>query len=261
MGRPDEAAKLLLIGHSPSRIAELMGVTISTVMGYLFRQAGEGRIQRSDIVLSIDRETRLLVETAIKEKRSTTPWKIKKWIKKNGKVLNQDDVQVYLNLRSARVEFGDLYESLREIETCLHTLVKETLSGEYGADWWRHVPEEVRIECATLQERDETPADEKYCYTTFIHIKKILEKNWQALSKRLPTGFTRDKKQFLSQLGRLNYIRNAVMHPVKGIRLDDEAFAMVRSFQREITKIAEPQQVSWNQLHADISAEKTSAIE
>lgn len=46
-----------------------MGVTVSTVLGYLYRQAGVGKIQRSDIILSINRETRDLIEAAIRAKK------------------------------------------------------------------------------------------------------------------------------------------------------------------------------------------------
>ena len=33
----------------------------------------------------------------------------------------------------------------------------------------------------------------------------------------------------------LNPVRNAVMHPAKGVSLDDENFAQVRNFQKELT--------------------------
>jgi hypothetical protein len=251
MGRPSKAAELLRLGDSPSRIAYRMGVTVSTVLGYLYRQAGEGKIQRSDIILSIERDTRLLIEEAVRAaKGSVRPRKIKKWVRKRNPSVDEDDIQVYLNLRAARVQFGDLYESIRAIETFLHSTIKDALAEEYGERWWRQIPKDVRVDCACALESDDTPADEAFCYTTLIHLKKILDKKWPVLSRKLPAKLTKDKGAFLSRLDRLNPIRNAVMHPAKGISLDDEDFALVRTLQKELT--AAPVQETWDKLLARV---------
>ena len=250
MGRPGEAAELLRSGLSPSRIAHKMGVTVSTVLGYLYRQAGEGKIQRSDMILSIDRNTRLLIEDAIRAtKGSTAPWKIKRWVRKRNPEVIADDVQVYLTLRAARVQFGDLYESIRAIETFLHSTIKNALRGEYGGQWWREVPKDVRVDCACALESDDTPAAEPFCYTSLIHLKKILDKKWLVLSPRFPARLVKNKSNFLSRLDQLNPIRNAVMHPVKGISLGDEDFALVRSLQKELTA---PVQETWDKILARV---------
>jgi hypothetical protein len=251
MGRPSEAAKLCLIGDSPSQIAYRMGISVSTVLGYLYRQAGEGKIQRSDIILSIDRETRRLAEQALKRIRgAVTPQKVVRWIRKHRTGVSEDDVRVYLKLMDAGVLFGDLYQSIREIERFLHSTAKEALAEAHGEAWWRAVPEEVRLDCAERMEKDERPAADKYAYTTFIHLKKIFEKNWAVLSPKLPAKYASRKREFLSELDRLNRIRNAVMHPVKGMPLDDEAFSTVRRFQRMLTTKPEPR-AGWGSLLAN----------
>jgi DNA-binding transcriptional regulator PaaX len=245
MGKPREAEDRLLDGNSPSRIAEQMGVTVDTVMGYLFRQLREGRIQRSDILFSIDRQARALVEDAIAATGSTKIWQIEKWIKKSGKQIPAGDVRVYLKLRLHRVEFGDLYESIRAIETFLHDFIRKVLRERYGADWWHELPLEVRQDCAKIKEADNVPGSEIYNYTTVINMKKIFEKNWKELSEDLPKNL-RNRNEFLNKMEKLNHIRNAVMHPIKGIIPNDEDFAMVRKFQRELAR--DPERVRWNEL-------------
>jgi hypothetical protein len=250
MSRAAEAAELLLMGNSPSAIAYRMGVTVSTVLGYLYRKAGEGKIQRSDIILSISRDTRDLIEAAIHARKSTVPWKIKRWVKKRDPRVREEDVQAYLALRAARVQFGDIYESVRDIETFLHALIRDALLDEYGEGWWRQIPEEVRVDCVCALERDPSPAREPFCYTTLIHLRKIFDNKWAILGPRLPKEFARRKKEFLSRMDSINPIRNAVMHPAKRTSLHDQDFALVREFQKELTK-GKPDE-TWEQVLAKI---------
>ncbi|HUA63871.1 MAG TPA: hypothetical protein VML19_34305 [Verrucomicrobiae bacterium] len=53
MARKHEAAEWLTKDNSPIAIAALMGVSLETVMGYLYNHVGEGKIRRSDILFSI----------------------------------------------------------------------------------------------------------------------------------------------------------------------------------------------------------------
>ena len=66
-----EAADWLRQGLSPSAIARKMGVSTYTVVAYLYDQVGEGNIRRSDIVFSIERDTRDLIESTITRLEST----------------------------------------------------------------------------------------------------------------------------------------------------------------------------------------------
>lgn len=233
MARKHEAVEWLEKGYSPSEIADHMGVTVSTVMGYLYNQVGEGRIRRSDIVFSIDQDARDTIEEIITQ-ANTTYWSdILRRIEQTGESVNQDDLRVYLKLRDARVALGDMYEIIRDIEVTLHGAIKNALVAEYGTvDWWRQgVPSNIRAECAASLERDPTPAEEPYCYTNFIHLKEILDEQWKLFSAVLPKTVASDKRKLLSSLTKLNTIRNNVMHPVRGVTPSDKDFAFVRELR------------------------------
>ena len=53
MARHDDAGYLLLAGQDPVAVAEHMALTLDTVLGYLDRQVGVGKLRRSDIYFSI----------------------------------------------------------------------------------------------------------------------------------------------------------------------------------------------------------------
>jgi hypothetical protein len=233
MARKHEAVEWLQKGYSPSRIAEHMGVTVSTVMGYLYNQVGEGRIRRSDIVFSIGQNIRDTIERIIADTGTTYWFDIYRAIEKSGGSIDRDDLKVYLKLRDARVALGDMYEIIRDIEVTLHSVIKSALICKYGPDeWWRiGIPVDIRAECAASLERDSNPAIEPYCYTNFIHLKEILNKQWKLFSKALPKKQSSDKKKLLSGLVKLNQIRNSVMHPVRGTVLTDKDFAFMREFR------------------------------
>jgi hypothetical protein len=237
MARKHEAVEWLKKGYSPSKIAEQMGVTVSTIMGYLYNQVGEGNIRRSDILFSIDRNTRDTIETIITKLNTTYWYSIHEEAKKNGIDLNRDDLEVYLKLRDVRVALGDMYEYIREIEISLHDLIKKTLISKYGSeDWWRKgVSSKIRSRCAAAREMDPEPAKEPYCYTNFIDLGKIMEKQWEAFKKILPPKLSSNRKDLLSRLTRINRIRNSVMHPAKGSELDENDFSFVRELRSDFT--------------------------
>jgi hypothetical protein len=141
-------------------------------------------------------------------------------------------------LGEKRVYLGDLYEYIREIELGLHAFVRETLKAACGENaWWRAVPEEIRVTCVGAKERDDEPLDDPFCYTTFIHLSGIMDKNWATFSPVLPPGFAGlSKKDFASRMARLNRLRNAVMHPVRGDAITEEEFAFVRSLHQDWIK-------------------------
>lgn len=55
MGVRDETLALLRSGVEPAEIASRMGVSLKTTLAYLDQMVGEGRLRRSDILLSIPR--------------------------------------------------------------------------------------------------------------------------------------------------------------------------------------------------------------
>lgn len=230
MARKHEAVSLLKKRSSPHKIASQMGVSVDTVMGYLYNQVGEGRIRRSDILFAISTETRQAVEEVI-HRGSLDRGELRRVIKRTYPGVNVEEALVYADLRRPEVYLGDMYAWLYALEEILHKYIKGTLAEGYGSQWWREgIPDNIRAECAATLERDPEPAAEPYCYTTLVHLKEILEKRWPLFSKRLPTGPASDRKRFLSGLTRLNLIRNRVMHASKGVVPNEDDFRFLREF-------------------------------
>jgi hypothetical protein len=125
---------------------------------------------------------------------------------------------------------------MRDIELRLHEYVKASLVSQYGEEhWWREgVPLPVREDCAVMNERDAEPVQSLYCYTTIMNLRFIFDRNWEVLSRNLPGKLRSDKQEFLAKLTRLNRIRNVVMHPVKGILLQEEEFWFVRNLRQQL---------------------------
>jgi hypothetical protein len=248
MGRKHEAVGLLKQGPSPRKIAEEMGVTISTVMSYLCTQVGEGAIQRSDIVFSFPKRFRDAVEEALSSGRSQKRSAVQARMAKLGIDVDAEELYLYLKLRNAKVEFGDLYESIRFIEVHLHSLARKLLEASYGPKWWWRLPLDVRRACANLHSEIGMNLAEPYCCTDFIHLKKIYDYLWGELCRGLPEDFRKHKKRFLDDLDFINEVRNAVMHPVKGLSLTDESFSRVRAFQRLLERRDSTPVQTWQEL-------------
>ncbi|HUS50881.1 MAG TPA: helix-turn-helix domain-containing protein, partial [Candidatus Paceibacterota bacterium] len=114
MSRAEQAAELLKKGNSPSKIAQEMEISLGSVTQYLYRKVGEGKIRRSDIVFSIEEEVRNKIESIISQHQQNPipPYKIFYLLAKEREGINQDDVEIYCELRDARVSLGDMYEDI-----------------------------------------------------------------------------------------------------------------------------------------------------
>jgi hypothetical protein len=235
------AAELILQGFSPSHIVKETGLPLGVVLNQLYHQVGQGRIRRSDILFSVPEMVRQALEQAIAAAGSSEPAPVRRALKRAGVQVPKEDFDIYLQLRDSRVDLGDMYEFVREIELRLHELVKKVLAVEHGEnDWWRKaIPLTVREDCAVRNERDPEPVASLYCYTTVMHLRLIFDKEWNTLSRHLPSKVKGDKQAFLADLSRLNRIRNVVMHPVKGILLSEGDFEFVRALRNVITHVEE----------------------
>ena len=234
MARKHEAATLLLLGFSPGTIGEIMGISTSTVTQYLYNQVGEGTIRRSDILFSVDNQIREKVEGTVRRSRTGS-----NRIKIRDKL--GEDAAIYYELRDSLVLLTDAYDNLSRIEIALHNFVRDTFakhytSEEYGPDgWWtRGIPQDIRGECAKTREEDPDRAREPYCYTNFIHLEKIFNSQWNVLEPAFPQGLTASKRDFCHSLRRLNRIRNRVMHPCKGLVVDEKDFGFVKDFASDL---------------------------
>lgn len=139
MARKHEAASLLLLGFSPSEIAEIMGSSTATVVQYLYNQVGEETIRRSDIRFSIGKQTRAAVEKKIMTSKNGI---LKEYDRKQ---LSEEGL-LYYTLRDSRMLFAELYDYLSQIELFLHKHVRENLAQHYGNDRWlrKSVPLNIR---------------------------------------------------------------------------------------------------------------------
>jgi hypothetical protein len=251
MAKRREAAEHLLRGLTPVQIAREMGITLSSVMLYLQQQIGEGAIQRSDIILSFPQKFRRAVERAVRDAGSDKRTRVQYRLRKAGISADPQELYLYLKLRREKVEYGDLYEQLRLIEGHLHSLARNALQRKHGDRWWRCLPVKVRQECSMVYEEDEIEAEHRYCCTTFIHLKVIYEKLWPELSPELPdvfTGSSDSKKRFAEQVQFINGVRNAVMHPVKGLRIEDESFRRVHQFAQMLVGKTPPSSDTWGSI-------------
>jgi hypothetical protein len=232
MARKHEAEKLLSQGLSPSQIAAKMeGISFSSVLQYLYTRVGEGSLKVSDIFFAIPKESREIFEAAITEREGHR--KID-WGKLAGTSYSRAELDLYLDLRDSPHFRGDMYEHISAIEVSVHDLIRTVLISHFGPEaWWRKgVPLKIRKDCVDRQEEDDDPIDEKYAYTTLIHLKEILDKNWMAFKNVLPKQWADKKPEFLGEFNQLNAIRNAVMHPVKKRSWSKDEFEFVRDFNR-----------------------------
>lgn len=232
---------LLLQGKSPAQIAGELHIPLGVILNQLYRAVGQGLLRRSDILFSIEPEVRKAIEDAISGTGSNEPRRLRGPLAHSGIQVSREDLDMYLRLRDSRVDLGDMYEFVREIELRLHDYIRTALVAEYGeAEWWRKgVPLPVREDCAVMNERDAEPVGSLYCYTTLMNLRLILDREWSVLSKNLAPGVRADKQQFLADLSRLNRIRNIVMHPVKGIMFTAEDFDFVRRLRRQLLQAGE----------------------
>jgi hypothetical protein len=236
-----QTTNLLLQGKSPTQIAAELRLPQGAVLDQLFRAVGQGHLRRSDILFSIEPEVRKVIEEAIAASGSNEPRALHRALARSGVKVSREDVDMYLRLRDARVDLGDMYEFVREIELRLHDYIRTGLVAEYGEqDWWRKgVPLPVREDCAVMNERDAEPVTSLYCYTTLMNLRFILDREWSVLSKNLPAHVRADKQEFLASLSQLNRIRNIVMHPVKGVMFTADDFDFVRRLRRQLLQAEE----------------------
>lgn len=239
MARPHECAELLLNGYTPREISKSFGINIKSVKQYLYIAIGMGLIRRSDILLSIDKTTREKIEQAVKQLKTNNIYTVQKRTYKNGSYIHPEDLEFYLELREDGALIGDLYVYITDIEKTFHGLIKMILQKHYGAeeeDWWRKgIPEAVRIDCVKSREQDDTLLDQ-YCYTTFVHLKQIIEQKWSIFKEHLPLEESSNKKSLIQTFDRLNNIRNKVMHPVKQSTPTYDEFEFVREVHKKLDK-------------------------
>ena len=216
MARPDEALSLLRQGMNPVEIPRYMGITVTSVLDYLDRKIGAGQLRRSDVYFSISQD-----------RRRTPP--------------SREYREVVERYADAATAYGDMYDDIRGIESTLHKLIRSTLQDAFGPEekgWWRQgVPEKVRVKCQERRERDEGPSCEAYGYTDLLDLALVVEANWKQFVETLPGQLVENRKELLASLGRLNRVRNRVMHPAREAPPTEEEFEFVRRFKNALASV------------------------
>lgn len=241
------AVKHLRTGKPLHVIATEMNVSFQTIVRYMKLQVAEGGVTASEVFFGIDPARREVLERLLLSSKG----KPDKAFYKEAEVQNisWDEANLYWALAFSTANRGDMYERVADLEVSLHQHIRRVLANEYGeteADWWRSgVPLSVRKACVQAREEDPDPVESPFAYTTFIHLSEIIEKNWKLFSANLPKSFVSHKPDLLSDLKRLNSIRNAVMHPVKGKSWDEADFSFVGRLLSELHShsgdVAQPQ--------------------
>lgn len=239
MARKHQAVELLRQGFSPSQIAKEMGISTASVVGYLCTRVGEGALKISDIFFAIPKETRELFESAIDDRDGRVKVDFRRF---KGTNYSREEFALFQKLRDPSHFRGDLYELISEVEVELHDLIRSVLISKLGLQaWWRDgVPVSIRKDCVVRREEDDDPIGDDFAYTTFIHLKKILDDNWTTFKDVFPKRWANDKQKLLAGLNKLNTIRNAVMHPVKKRTWTEENFELVRCFHRGLRECTPP---------------------
>ena len=230
------AVKHLRTGKPLHVIATEMDVSFQTIVRYMKLQVAEGGVTASEVFFGIDPARRAILEKLLLHSKGKADKDFYK--KADDQSISWDEANLYWSLAFSTANRGDMYERVADLEVSLHQHIRRVLAAQYGeteTDWWRSgVPLPVRKACVQAREEDPEPVESPFAYTTFIHLSEIIEKNWKLFSVDLPKSFVLHKQDFLSDLKRLNSIRNAVMHPVKGKSWDETDFSFVGRLLSEL---------------------------
>src|SRR5262245_54056036 len=221
MSRKIEAEQLLKQGLMPSEIASRMGISVASVIQYLRTRVGEGALRLSEIYFYFPPAKREFLKRATESSREGLDV-----LRRNG--LTREELNLYNDVHKRSAFAGDLYEHVSEAELAIHDLVFRTLKeafGEAESGYWRKgVPVQIRKKCQERREEDEEPCDSPFQYTTLIELSQIIKKHWNLFQTELPKAYSSDGATIAKDLTRLNWIRNAVMHPVKRRRWSEGDF-------------------------------------
>lgn len=238
MGVRDDTVRLIKSGLSPGQVAEKMGVNPKTTLAYLDEMVGRGWIRRSDIFFTVPKPIRKAVLQILEKAPTAAPEYVTSRLNNSGTPVTLGDVFAVVKYRDAQHALGDMYEDIREIETKLHSRIREVLERKFGkgeSGWWRKgISEKIRKDCQSRREEDKDALLEPYCYTDLIHLWSIMDSNWATFQPELPSKVNTNKKQLGDDIQHLNTIRRIVMHPVRGITPSEDDFDFIRDFKTRL---------------------------
>lgn len=233
---------------SPAGIAKRLQISTADAINCLFISIGKGVISKSDLFFLLDDKYKDCRNHLVGF-MNLPPQKLRSRLRavmatNRNDLLNFPDdcdifeLELYVSYLKRPVYVDDMFFFLTELERMLHSKTECVLKQEFGdkeSEWWkRGVPQAVRLNCSQARESDDESVDHPYHFTTFIHLKKIMDSNWRLFSQKLPKSITADKNVFLKDIGRLNTIRNQVMHPVRNKPPTKEDFEFVREMHKKL---------------------------
>lgn len=217
-----------------------MAVSFQTIVRYMKLQVAEGGVTASEVFFGIDPTRRELLQKLLENSDGKASKSYYRDAAAQG--ISWDEANLYWAMSFSTANRGDMYERISDLEVGLHQHIRDVLIKEFGdieSAWWRNgVPLAVRKACVQAREEDAEPVNSPFAYTTFIHLSEVIDKNWKLFSANLPKSFVANKQEFLAELKKLNSIRNAVMHPVKGKSWDQDDFAFVGKLLSELSLYA-----------------------
>ncbi len=219
-----EATILALVneGRTPGEIARRLNQPLPDIFSVIDQLIGLGRLRCVDVLLTVPREHRRRVLTALlQEPEKPPPADLYRLMAADGDAVLLEDIEVFVRYGDAGRLLGEVYEHLRDIEVGLHRLIREAFIKEFGdgeLGWWRQgIPRDVRIKTQSRREEDDAPQpSEPYGYTDLIDLRLILDRQWKILAPYLPPRVRGDRRLLLDELLRLNHLRRIIMHPVRG---------------------------------------------
>src|SRR5215831_13779957 len=120
--------------------------------------------------------------------------------------------------------YMSMYRKVKSRFTTLYQRRYETRLARGRADTGANVFPSRLEKCQERREEDEEPSGSPLQYTMLIELSQIIEKNWSLFEPLLSKNYHANKKLLTSNLTRLNWIRNAVVHPVKRRRWSESDF-------------------------------------
>lgn len=123
--------------------------------------------------------------------------------------------QIDFKIVNSAERMAEFYKVFFALENDIRDLVEETMSANFGEDWWNtHVPQLVRENVQRNLDREASeglpPRSSRAIeYTTFGELSEIIKDNWDSFSGLFSSV---SKNRVLRVLSRLNHARGPIAH-------------------------------------------------
>ena len=146
-----------------------------------------------------------------------------------------------MNKQPKRLTVNKLFH---QIERDMAVFVTRTLLAN-DKDWWqKYVPDSIRAECEKrrTQEKNIFPNES---YLDLLHLKKIMDKNWNLFYELLSTITEESKKKFLKRTEDFNAsTRRFEAHPIKTLFMPQDYSEAYINRVKELADLARQLRIS-----------------